>query len=31
MLEPRGTLTVGDRHDELPEHIKATAGHELGS
>jgi mannose-6-phosphate isomerase-like protein (cupin superfamily) len=26
MFEPRGTLTVGDRHDEVPAHIDVTAG-----
>lgn len=27
LLEPTGTVNVGDRHDEIPEHITATAGH----
>ena len=31
MFEPSGTLTVGDRHDEVPEHIDATTGHLLES
>lgn len=31
MFERAGTLTVGDRHDELPEHVEATAGHTLGT
>ncbi len=30
MFEPTGTLTVGDRHDEVPDHVDATTGHELG-
>ena len=29
MFEPTGTLTVGDRHDEVPDHVDATNGHEL--
>ncbi|MEU0074812.1 cupin domain-containing protein [Streptomyces sp. NPDC006332] len=29
VLEPTGTLTVGDRHDEVPEHVDATTGHAL--
>ena len=29
MFEPSGTLTVGDRHDEVPGHVDATTGHEL--
>ncbi|NKE61659.1 cupin domain-containing protein [Lentzea sp. PSKA42] len=31
MFEPTGTLTVGDRHDEVPGHVDATTGHELHS
>ncbi|MET9021676.1 cupin domain-containing protein [Actinopolymorpha sp. NPDC004070] len=31
LLEPTGTSTVGDRHDEVPDHVDATTGHELGS
>ncbi len=31
MFEPTGTLTVGDRHDELPDHVDATTGHALNS
>jgi mannose-6-phosphate isomerase-like protein (cupin superfamily) len=31
MFEPSGTLTVGDRHDEVPDHIDATTGHLPGS
>ncbi|SER04070.1 Mannose-6-phosphate isomerase, cupin superfamily [Lentzea xinjiangensis] len=30
MFEPSGTLTVGDSHDEVPGHVDATTGHELG-
>lgn len=30
MFEPGGTSTVGDRHDEVPAHIAATAGRPLG-
>ncbi|WP_320784875.1 cupin domain-containing protein [Streptomyces sp. CRN 30] len=30
MFEPSGTLTVGDRHDELPDHVDATTGRALG-
>jgi len=29
LLEPTGTLTVGDRHDEIPAHVDATTGHAL--
>ena len=29
MFEPTGTLTVGDRHDEIPDHVDATTGHQL--
>ncbi|MEU8980318.1 cupin domain-containing protein [Streptomyces sp. NPDC058467] len=29
LFEPTGTLTVGDRHDEVPEHVDATTGHAL--
>ncbi|MGW4893099.1 cupin domain-containing protein [Kitasatospora sp. NPDC004240] len=29
MFEPGGTLTVGDRHDEVPDHVDATTGHTL--
>jgi mannose-6-phosphate isomerase-like protein (cupin superfamily) len=29
MFEPTGTLTVGDHHDEVPEHVDATTGHRL--
>ncbi|MBY8342969.1 MULTISPECIES: cupin domain-containing protein [Streptomyces] len=30
MLEPAGTSTVGDRHDDIPAHVDATTGHALG-
>ncbi|MER7050984.1 MULTISPECIES: cupin domain-containing protein [unclassified Streptomyces] len=29
LLEPTGTSTVGDRHDEVPDHVDATTGHAL--
>ncbi|MFF9362986.1 cupin domain-containing protein [Streptomyces griseoluteus] len=29
LLEPAGTLTVGDRHEEVPDHVDATTGHTL--
>ncbi|MCP2256582.1 Mannose-6-phosphate isomerase, cupin superfamily [Streptoalloteichus tenebrarius] len=29
MFEPAGTPTVGDRHDEIPDHIDVTTGHAL--
>jgi hypothetical protein len=29
MLEPSGTPTVGDRHDDVPDHVDATTGHAL--
>ena len=29
VLEPTGTLSVGDRHDEVPAHVDATTGHAL--
>jgi len=29
MLEPSGTSTTGDRHDEIPDHVDSTSGHEL--
>ncbi|MFD9866471.1 cupin domain-containing protein [Streptomyces niveus] len=31
MFEPSGTSTVGDRHDEVLDHVDATTGHTLGS
>ena len=30
MFEPTGTPTVGDRHEEIPDHVDATTGHALG-
>jgi mannose-6-phosphate isomerase-like protein (cupin superfamily) len=29
MFEPTGTPTVGDRHEEIPDHVDATTGHQL--
>jgi mannose-6-phosphate isomerase-like protein (cupin superfamily) len=29
LLEPTGTSTVGDRHDEVPAHVDVTTGHAL--
>ena len=29
MFEPTGTSTVGDRHDDVPDHVDATTGHAL--
>ncbi|MFF7935397.1 cupin domain-containing protein [Streptomyces sp. NPDC007940] len=29
VLDPTGTATVGDRHDEIPAHVEATTGHAL--
>ncbi|WP_030805787.1 cupin domain-containing protein [Streptomyces sp. NRRL F-2799] len=29
VLEPTGTLSVGDRHEEVPDHVDATTGHTL--
>ncbi|MFF4398299.1 cupin domain-containing protein [Streptomyces sp. NPDC001480] len=29
LLEPTGTSTVGDRHEEIPAHVDATTGHAL--
>ncbi|MEV5530870.1 cupin domain-containing protein [Streptomyces prunicolor] len=29
VLEPTGTLTVGDQHEEIPAHVDATTGHPL--
>ncbi|MCP9985431.1 cupin domain-containing protein [Streptomyces sudanensis] len=31
MVEPAGTPSVGDRHDELPDHVESTTGHALGT
>jgi mannose-6-phosphate isomerase-like protein (cupin superfamily) len=30
MFEPTGTLSVGDQHDEIPDHVDTTTGHALG-
>ena len=29
MFEPTGTPTVGDRHEQIPDHVDATTGHQL--
>lgn len=29
VFEPTGTLSVGDRHDEVPAHVDSTTGHVL--
>lgn len=29
LFEPTGTLTVGDRHEEIPAHVGATTGYGL--
>ena len=29
MVEPTGTVTVGDRHEDVPPHVDATSGHAL--
>lgn len=29
VFEPTGTSTVGDQHDEVPDHVDATTGHAL--
>ena len=29
MFEPSGTVSTGDRHDEIPANVDSTAGHEL--
>ncbi|MBB5937062.1 mannose-6-phosphate isomerase-like protein (cupin superfamily) [Streptomyces zagrosensis] len=31
LFEPTGTLTVGDQHEPVPEHVDATTGHALTS
>ncbi|MFI1223437.1 MULTISPECIES: cupin domain-containing protein [unclassified Streptomyces] len=31
LLEPSGTSTVGDAHDEVPGHVDVTTGHALGA
>ncbi|MFF8833772.1 cupin domain-containing protein [Streptomyces sp. NPDC015131] len=30
MVEPTGTLTVGDTHEDVPEYVDATTGHHIG-
>lgn len=30
MFEPTGTVNVGDQHEGIPGHIRATTGHALG-
>ncbi|MFF5705342.1 cupin domain-containing protein [Streptomyces sp. NPDC012794] len=30
LFEPSGTLSVGDRHEEVPDHVDATTGQGLG-
>lgn len=27
LVEPAGTLSVGDAHDEVPDHVEVTTGH----
>ncbi|SCG67602.1 cupin domain-containing protein [Micromonospora halophytica] len=29
MFEPAGTSSVGDRHEDVPDHVDATTGHTL--
>lgn len=29
LFEPSGTSTVGDRHEDVPDHVDATTGHAL--
>lgn len=29
VFEPSGTLSVGDRHEDVPDHVDVTIGHEL--
>ncbi len=29
MFEPTGTLSVGDRHEDVPDHVDTTVGHAL--
>ncbi|GHH56627.1 mannose-6-phosphate isomerase-like protein (cupin superfamily) [Streptomyces umbrinus] len=31
VIEPTGTLSVGDRHEEVPDHVDATTGRVLNS
>ncbi|MFJ9612863.1 cupin domain-containing protein [Streptomyces noursei] len=30
LFEPTGTSTVGDRHEDVPDHVDVTTGHALG-
>lgn len=29
LVEPTGTLSVGDEHDEVPDHVDVTVGHRI--
>ncbi|MEV0071291.1 MULTISPECIES: cupin domain-containing protein [unclassified Amycolatopsis] len=29
LVEPAGTLSVGDEHDEVPDHVDVTVGHRV--
>lgn len=29
MFEPNGTMSTGDRHDPIPDHVDSTSGHRL--
>jgi mannose-6-phosphate isomerase-like protein (cupin superfamily) len=29
LVEPAGTLSVGDEHDEVPDHVDVTTGHRV--
>jgi mannose-6-phosphate isomerase-like protein (cupin superfamily) len=31
LVEPTGTLSVGDEHDEVPDHVDATTGHPVAA
>jgi len=31
LVEPTGTLSVGDEHDEVPDHVDETTGHPIGA
>jgi mannose-6-phosphate isomerase-like protein (cupin superfamily) len=31
LVEPTGTLSVGDEHDEVPDHVDETIGHPIGA
>ncbi|MFJ2111362.1 MULTISPECIES: cupin domain-containing protein [unclassified Streptomyces] len=30
MVEPSGTLTVGDTHEDVPDYVDSTTGHHVG-